>query len=174
MMVAKPASPSELMTVKVCKKCGVSKPLSNFYRLAISPDGHERVCIDCRNDRESVITTSSKTKLPKITATVKKGGTIKIRCPKCSTKITPDIHIPSYPTGIYQCECSRCAVSMLVEVAWSSMPRDEKNGIFWVQWLWAVFRWSSQSRWTHPGGMLNSHSRDDGVHDRRWSGLCAM
>jgi len=52
-MMAKSFSPDEISTFKVCTKCNISKPLSCYYRNAIQPDGHEKVCIDCRNLRNN-------------------------------------------------------------------------------------------------------------------------
>ena len=32
---------------KVCKHCGKEKPISDFFKLASSPDGHQYCCKEC-------------------------------------------------------------------------------------------------------------------------------
>jgi hypothetical protein len=40
-------------TGKVCKKCGIHKPLSDFYQKNSSVDGHEHSCKTCRRRQMS-------------------------------------------------------------------------------------------------------------------------
>lgn len=39
--------PEEALDLKVCKKCGNEKPLSEFNRNKKSPDGYRQVCKEC-------------------------------------------------------------------------------------------------------------------------------
>ena len=43
----RPAKPEEYKNTKVCIKCGVEKPLAEFYRLTRSKDGHMNTCKKC-------------------------------------------------------------------------------------------------------------------------------
>jgi hypothetical protein len=40
--------------VKTCSRCGISKPLSDFHRLAKSPDGYRGACKACRQEESKV------------------------------------------------------------------------------------------------------------------------
>jgi hypothetical protein len=39
--------------VKSCKRCGIEKPLSDFYKRGSSKDGRENTCIACRREKMS-------------------------------------------------------------------------------------------------------------------------
>lgn len=41
------------MGTKVCNVCKLEKPLSEFHRLATSPDGHQYTCKDCVKKRRA-------------------------------------------------------------------------------------------------------------------------
>ncbi len=40
---------------KECRKCGVVKPISQFYRNKAKKDGYENICKSCHNDRRKEV-----------------------------------------------------------------------------------------------------------------------
>jgi len=43
---------------KPCKKCGIVKPLSEFYEHKNYADGHTRICKECWNEKYKDTTTN--------------------------------------------------------------------------------------------------------------------
>lgn len=39
---------------KICRKCGIEKPIDQFRRIPNSPDGHTHVCQSCINHSRSL------------------------------------------------------------------------------------------------------------------------
>lgn len=39
------------MEEKLCKRCGVTKPLSKFYKRKRAKDGHYNICKECEEKR---------------------------------------------------------------------------------------------------------------------------
>lgn len=131
MMVAKPSSQLELMTVKTCRRCGISKLLSGFYRLARSPDGRENTCIDCRGGRTTENNSAQPKRIPHTTlhdgkntfkphklpkGIGKRTNAVRTRCSHCGEDILADIRYPSHPVGIYIVSCLHCGKSMVMEL----------------------------------------------------------
>ena len=122
----------ELTVFQTCRKCGRNLSLSHFYR---SGNSHEIQCILCRNGVASVKTpvktpiTKYTTKLPKVLGT-KAGHDVKTRCCGCHAIIKTDIRYPSRPVGVYQIDCHRCGMPMIVGLAWwrlMALPSTQRN-----------------------------------------------
>lgn len=42
----------EIKTTKVCTKCGIEKPISDFHKCSRNKDGHLVVCKECTNKKQ--------------------------------------------------------------------------------------------------------------------------
>jgi len=115
MRTSKPLTEYELTTTKKCRWCGKEKSLAQFYRRADYPDGHEKVCIACRNGLAPTAKNLYQ-KLPRVVGK-KAGYVIKTRCIRCRAGINTEVRNPTRPVGIYRVDCSRCGTLMIMTLA---------------------------------------------------------